>query len=107
MSIDVSKILLNQKIRVISYLNNKMFTIQPTPRKPLDLVGIIEYCTIKIHEDMEGIITDVVHLDELPFMNIIEIQQDKKYFATLIVSKDTSYMTLNPSQFKIWDVSST
>lgn len=106
MSVDVSKLLLNKKIRVISYFNNKMFTVTPTPKKPLDLAGIIEYCMIKIHEDMEGVLTEVVHLDNLEMVEIAAIQQDPKYFATLIASKDTSFMTLNPIKFKIWDVAS-
>lgn len=99
---DISILLLGKKIRVVSFLTNTLFTIQTTPKKKLDLQGILDYAASKMHEDLEGIVTQVAHIDRLQMNELCDMQASKEYFATLVVSELSSYMTLNPGGTRIW-----
>jgi hypothetical protein len=100
--VDISLILLGKKIRVISFLTNTIFTIQTTAQRQLDLDAILEYAASKMHEDLEGIVTQVAHIDRLQMNELCDIQASKEFFATLVVSEYSSFMTLNPSGIRIW-----
>lgn len=93
---------IGQKIRVISFYTNTQFTITPTAKSDIGISEIIDYAKSKMCDDLEGIVTEVIHFSTIEMNDLLNDQQNKNYFATLVAAEFSCYMTLNPLGVKIW-----
>lgn len=97
------KLFAGKKIRIVSYFTNTIFTMTTPLNCTIGLEQLVEYSLSKIHNDLEGIVSEVVYFDSnLEFAALLKEQQNANYDFTLVASKYTVYMTMNPTGERIW-----
>lgn len=95
-------IFMDRKIRVISFFTNTIFTICPNAKSDIGLAELIEYSKFKMHDDLEGIVSDVIYFDNLSMKELLVEQQKQEIFATFVATGYSCYLTLNPIGVRIW-----
>lgn len=68
------------------------------------LQELIDYAASKMHEDLDGIVTEVKKIDRLSMADILSEQNNPKYAYLLVVSQYSTYMLMCPDGIRIWEL---
>ena len=90
-------------IRVISHKTNQIFTVRPTADKPRSMNEILNYAECTMHDGLEGVVSDVKHLQKMEFMDLIREQNNPKYTFALFASRTSSYMIHSETGERVWE----